>query len=947
MKWAAVSLVALSALCVPTALQAQDFTAASVATALSGFSNTFRLSTCFVGREFKPFQIAVAQMDPTTTKFSDYEQDAISEWVEEALSADPFLVVAAQRRRWELDEISKALGDSKSPAAKDPLDAIITIKEGSGRSVNVTAYAWNNGTRCLVSPKTIAVGKIVEAPDVPEKFFERAAKKLPDKTIEQLVVMRPDVTGVGAGIPARVLGQQLQEQLADAIKQVFQTRARLRPSDSVGPVVLTYVDGMDVSQTWQARLQAKRSPKGGIEVRVDFRGPPGSPSGPLTDRGYLAAEIVPAPADPVVLDFIEAACSNVSQALATQTDPDALQAMGRESLCPRLGKELAEKEKFHRERICSEDRVHWREVMTGSVEAMESTASTLRCPQVADDARKDLDNARKDLRQRKEREAAREAAIVDMKSAAVNLGVLLDGRTVERKATVGGAVAASVWKVQMTEADTLEAQFDDLNASVGLGLFDSSGKAVAYRAGQGGPKLREINTTELKPGDYYIRVAAVDGKQSSFTLRVAKGWIDTAGATTETARDLGSLGPPGPQTIRKRIGGFDRGDVYKFTAQERVRLHLAAAEMTSEVQLDLLNQNGQVIESRRGRDRQSVESILEAQSTYYVAVTPAGEITPYSLDIALARIAIAPHSQPEIARELTIAPSGCAAPSPLSGSLTANDPEYFAKFPLRDPASVSVDLTWQDRQAELELDLFKEEPGRRLGTLQKRSLAPNTVNQKVSDQLDPGTYVIRVKRHAGSSPETPFELRLCGTTPKPNNAAAPNPSNPTSSPNNAVAANTSGPAPRPANPTSNSSNVVATNTAGPTPKPVNPTSNPSKEAATTLLIGAEPFTYTLPANENELSRSFSVTERSKVTAVLSWNDRAVDLDMELKDESGKVIDASHGTITTETVEPVLERGTYTLHVYRSRPTSMAAVPIRLTLNGAAAQPARSSSSQRR
>jgi hypothetical protein len=894
MKWAAVSLVALSALCVPTALQAQDFTAASVMTALNGFSTAFRLSSCFPGRDFRPFQIAVAQMTGST-KFSDYDEDTISEWVEEALAADPFFVVAAQRRRWELDEISKALGESKSPAAKDPLDAIITIKEGPGKTVNVTPFAWNNGTRCLVSPKSFAVGKIVEAPDVPEKLFERAARKLPDKNIEQLVVMPPDVTGVGTSIPARVMGQELQEQFADGIKRVFETRARLSAGNSVQPLVLTYADGIDVSRAWQARLQAKRAPQGLIEVRVNFRGPPDSQSGSLADRGYLAPEILPTDSDVRVQAFIETACSGISQALATQTDPDALQALGREGLCPRLAKEVAEKEKFYRERICSEDRVRWREAMTGPVEAMESTISTLRCSQVADDARKDL-------QQRKDREAA----IADMKSAAVNLGVLPDGRTVPRKATVGGAVAASIWKFEINDADTLEAHFDDLNANVTIDLLDSSWKAVKIKPGQSTPKLKEISTVDrLNPGVYYIRVATAAGQQSSFTLRVAKGWIDTAGDTIETARDLGSLGP-GTQAIRKRIGGFDTGDVYKFTVQEQMRLQLAASEMTSDIQLDLLNQSGQVIQSRRGHDRQNVESTLEPRSIYYVAVKPAGEITPYALGIGLSRTAPARFSKPEIAAEAAIS----ATPSTITHSLTANDSEYFRRFPLAAPALVTIDLTWEDQQTEFELDLFKEEAGRRL--LERRSVAPNTVSQKISNQpLDPGTYLIRVKRNAGSSPETPFTLSMRSAT---LTSVVPMP-------------NPGGPALKPSGLTSTPSN--------PASKPVNMAANPGKEAATTLLIGAEPFIYTLPANEKDLSRSFSVTERSKVSAVLNWNDRAVDLDMELKDESGKVIDSSHGTITTEKFEPVLERGTYTLHVYRSLPTSMAAVPIRLTLNRAA------------
>jgi hypothetical protein len=910
MKWAAVSLVALSALCVPGSLQAQELTAASVATALNGFGDAFRRSNCFIGwKEFRPLQIAVAQMDGSR-KFTSYEEDTISEWVEEALAADPFFVVASQRRHWELAEIRQALGELKAQAAKDPLDGIITIRETGGR---ITVVAYANDSLSVCQSRSIAIGKIVQAPDVPEKFFEHAARKLPDKDIEQVVVMAPVVSGVG-GIPGRVLGQQLREQLADAIKEVFQTRAsRSAGNNSARPDVRLYADGMDVLRAWQARVQANRTSQGGIEVRVEFRGPPDSQSGTLFDRGYLAPDIVPTESGPEVLAFAEATCRGVSQALATQTDPDALQAMGREGLCPGLSKELAEKEKFYRERICGEDRAHWREAMTGPVDAMETTAGALRCPQVAEDARKEL-------RQRKDREAA----VADMKSTAVNLGVLPDGGMVERKAAIGGAVATGVWRFEINDADTLEARFDDLNANVTVDLLDSSWKAVRINPVQSAPKRKEISTVgKLNPGAYYIRVAAAAGQQSSFTLHVAKGWIDTVGDTIETAHDLGSLGL-GTQTIRKRIGGADKGDVYKFTAQEQMRLQLAASDMTSDIQLDLLNQSGQVIQSRRGRDRQNVESTLEPRSIYYISVKPSGEITPYSLGIGLSKIGPAPFSKPDIAAEAAIS----AAPSSVTHSVTASAPEYFRRFPLTAPALVSIDLTWEDQQTELELDLFKEESDRRL--LQKRSVEPHAVSQKISNQpLEPGTYLIRVKRNAGSSPETPFTLSMRGATLNPI-GPAPNPGS--------AAPNPGGATPKPGGATSNPGI--------PTPKPGATASKPSKEAATTILIGPGLFTYTLPANENDFSGVVSVTDRSKIATVLNWDDRAVDLDMELKDEGGKVIASSHGTIPTEKFEPVLEPGTYTLHVYRARPTSMAAVPLRITVNRAGL-PARSTSSQAR
>src|SRR5262249_19804003 len=152
----------------------------------------------------------------------------------------------------------------------------------------------------------------------------------------------------------------------------------------------------------------------------------------------------------------------------------------RDGQCPRLGRELAEKERFHRERICTEDRAHWREAMTGPVDAMDSVASTLRCKQVADDAQKELQQRKK-----------QEAAVADMKSAAVDLGTLTNGSTVERPTAVGGAVAVGLWKVQLTEADFLEAQFDDLNvsanASVTINLLDASWNIVDIRLARSAP----------------------------------------------------------------------------------------------------------------------------------------------------------------------------------------------------------------------------------------------------------------------------------------------------------------------------------------------------------------------------------------------------------------------------------------------------------------------------
>jgi formylglycine-generating enzyme required for sulfatase activity len=138
--------------------------------------------------------------------------------------------------------------------------------------------------------------------------------------------------------------------------------------------------------------------------------------------------------------------------------------------------------------------------------------------------------------------------------------------------------------------------------------------------------------------------------QSQMNIR-----LDAAGDALATARDLGIIGF-GSQTIREHVGGTDKRDVFKFTTQERMLLTLTASDARSEIHLDLLNQSEQVIQSshKRGIASQGIERVVDAETTYYVSVTPAGDRTPYALTINLAEI---PFSRPEIAAQATIAPA--------------------------------------------------------------------------------------------------------------------------------------------------------------------------------------------------------------------------------------------------------------------------------------------------
>jgi hypothetical protein len=294
-------LAAFAALCSPaTVLLAQeDFTAESAARALSGFGDIVLRSNCFRNRQdVRPLRIAVTQMQKTI-RFEDYEEEAITDRIEEALREDRQLTVLKRRERLQIDQMWRELGDSQTQGPDDKLEAIIRISEetGSVRRVKVEAYA---PPLCAGPARSMVVGRIERSPDVPRKLFERAAGRLPERISERLVVMPPDISNYGNDVRAIVMARRLQQDLADAVNQVFQERAITSPADVRAPATQIYQDGMDVSGAWQGHLRLKPSPKGGIDVHVEFR-TPGNQAGGRPENGYLAPDVFPADSDPAVL----------------------------------------------------------------------------------------------------------------------------------------------------------------------------------------------------------------------------------------------------------------------------------------------------------------------------------------------------------------------------------------------------------------------------------------------------------------------------------------------------------------------------------------------------------------------------------------------------------------------------------------------------------------------
>jgi hypothetical protein len=304
MKRAAVSVLAVCVLApfMPAVLQAQDDAFRSrAAAALEHFGEAFR-SKCYPPALSRPLRIAVAEMAPSR-KVSDSAVRMITDRIEEVLENDPLFVIVPRRVSAELSVARQELLNARLAAPDAQIDGIITIApdaDAKGKpAVKVVAYTVNEG--CQRNARTlIAAGDIKDPPDSPEPFFRDAARRLPDRAIERLMVMPPDLgIGFGSGNAVSVTAQGLQEKLASAIRETLEKRSLMRLTESSAHVGLAFADRMALSGAWQARLHLRRSAQG-IDVRVEFRDPAGATVRDAT--GHFAADLLPVNFDPPVLE---------------------------------------------------------------------------------------------------------------------------------------------------------------------------------------------------------------------------------------------------------------------------------------------------------------------------------------------------------------------------------------------------------------------------------------------------------------------------------------------------------------------------------------------------------------------------------------------------------------------------------------------------------------------
>lgn len=183
-----------------------------------------------------------------------------------------------------------------------------------------------------------------------------------------------------------------------------------------------------------------------------------------------------------------------------------------------------------------------------------------------------------------------------------------------------------------------------------LRVFDAAGRVVASNDDYEGSLDSYISLTVPQAGTYYVGVSGFGndayramqpgsgraGSTGRYSVTVSVDnppAIDTAGDTTETARDVGTIA--GSRTLRESIGGGDASDVFRFTLTERARVGLRLDGLASDADLVLIDPSGQWIttSTQGGTTADLIEQELRP-GTYFAEVRPFEGSTNYTLTLS-------------------------------------------------------------------------------------------------------------------------------------------------------------------------------------------------------------------------------------------------------------------------------------------------------------------------
>lgn len=299
------------------------------------------------------------------------------------------------------------------------------------------------------------------------------------------------------------------------------------------------------------------------------------------------------------------------------------------------------------------------------------------------------------------------------------------------------------YRFSLSAQSNFALRMDGLTSDADVYLLNSSGTTIA-RSVAGGVNPEAI-TQSLASGTYYVRVYLYGNASTPYSLNLSAGGAsaDGAGNTLGTARELGDI--TGNQTLGDLVSLSDVDDYYHFRATSDITFSLRLDNLTGDVGVQLMDDNGAVVASslNAGTTAESIDATLHAGNAYFIRVfLQSGSTASYRLTTSgiAASVPDGAGNTTQTARDI----GALTTSRTFQDFVGTSDTNDYYRFTLA--ASATVNLRLDGLSANADVALLGSD-----GTALITSSNTETTADTISRLLTAGSYYVRVYPNSNAS----------------------------------------------------------------------------------------------------------------------------------------------------------------------------------------------------
>ncbi|BAI94229.1 hypothetical protein NIES39_Q02210 [Arthrospira platensis NIES-39] len=317
-------------------------------------------------------------------------------------------------------------------------------------------------------------------------------------------------------------------------------------------------------------------------------------------------------------------------------------------------------------------------------------------------------------------------------------------------------------RFELTKDGFVDINLTGLRQNIDMRLYDGDGKTVLQTADKKG-RANENISDFLDAGVYYVQVFPNGNARSEYRLSINTDTIDALGKL-----DVGNLlSLEEGYTNSDRIGFTESGirntiDRYEFTLESEAEVDISLTGLRGNADIQLKETNGSLLfdSTNPGNQAEQISQELRA-GTYYLDVVPVGNArTVYNLDIMAITDSVDPDGGPvpgsSLFNDLGVLTEDYSKIDRVGfGTGSRRDQVDYYGFRLNEAKSLAIGL--ENLSDNINLELLDSS-----GSVMFESRNPGTRDEKIEQDLDPGTYYVAVRPQGSARGEYTLKIADLG-----------------------------------------------------------------------------------------------------------------------------------------------------------------------------------------